>query len=174
MTLGPENFSSKFLSGGDPWSKDDPWRAGAEGRSYAGRVTASGKQSGSGARGPHVGKGRRGGEDRGAGDWSQYKPAQDPPEANRGALGPQGVREVEIGQFPSPDFRARSLLMRRNGRWRLCRVRRELPRNTTLAAGVAASLPPPVPRSPRAEPRWKRAIGGLLTHSVSNRLSRDS
>ena len=63
---GPENFiNPKFLSGGDPWSKDDPWRAGAEGRSHASRATAPGKQSGSGARGPHVGKERQSGNQRG-------------------------------------------------------------------------------------------------------------
>ena len=88
-----ENFS-KFLSRGDPWSKGDPWKASAEGRGPASRVTAHGKQSGSGARGPHVGDRRQGGDGGGAGDWSQYRPARGPPEARRGALGPQGAREI--------------------------------------------------------------------------------
>ena len=54
----------------------------------------------------------------------------------------------EIGQFPSPALRARSLPTRRRGRRKLCRVRREMPRNTALAAGVVASLPPTASRSP--------------------------
>ena len=80
----------------------------------------------------------------------------------------------EIGQFPSPEFRARSPPRRRNGRWKLCRVRRDMPRNTALAAGLVASLPPPVPRSLRVRMRWDRANGEPLMHSMSNRQSKDS
>ena len=57
----------------------------------------------------------------------------------------------EIGQFPSPVLRAHSLPTRRKGRWKICGLRRVTPRNTFLAAGVVASLPPTASRSPRAK-----------------------
>ena len=74
----------------------------------------------------------------------------------------------EIGQFPSPALRARSLPMRRRGRRRLCRVRREMPRSIILVAGVVASPPPPVLRSLGVR------SGVRSTHSRSNRQSKGS
>ena len=82
--------------------------------------------------------------------------------------------EWESGRSPSPDLRAHTLLRRRNGRWRLCRVRREMPRSIILiilAAGVVASLPPPAPRSRVVLPQWKSVVG---VPSASSCLSRDS
>ena len=80
----------------------------------------------------------------------------------------------EIGQFPSPKSRAHSPPRRGDGRRKKCRVRREVPRNTALAAGLAASLPPPVLRSPRVRLRRDRAIGEPFMHSRLNHLLKES
>ena len=69
--------------------------------------------------------------------------------------------ERESGRSPSPDFRAHSLRNQRNGQRKNCRLRREVPRNTALAAGVMELPSLLVPRSTRGRQRRKCAIGGL-------------
>ena len=68
--------------------------------------------------------------------------------------------ERESGRSPGPDFRAHSLRNQRNGQRRNCRLRREVPRNIALAAGVTGLPSLLVLKSTRGRLRRKCAAGG--------------